>query len=133
MKTPFENDIFAMIWEAFKNLYPEKDCKCCWDTEIRDDEEGTECFGLTDFAEDGSVCIFIKPTLPVCDCAEIFAHELAHVAVGVEHDHNVEWEKAFDKIFEEYNRIGNEMFDIHKGISVVDGKGYVRDNPSTSD
>lgn len=32
------------------------------------------------------------------------------VAVGVEHDHDEVWQEAFDKIFEEYNRIGSQMF-----------------------
>ena len=44
------------------------------------------------------------------DAVEIFAHELAHVAVGVGHAHDAVWEKAFDDIREEYNRIGFELF-----------------------
>jgi len=28
MVTPFANDIFALIWQAFKNLYPDKECEC---------------------------------------------------------------------------------------------------------
>ena len=44
------------------------------------------------------------------DAVEVLAHELAHVAVGIEHDHDEVWQEAFDKIFEEYNRIGNQMF-----------------------
>ena len=43
-------------------------------------------------------------------CVETLAHELAHVAVGVEHEHDAVWEEAFDKIFAEYNRLGEEMF-----------------------
>ena len=43
-------------------------------------------------------------------CVETFAHELAHVAVGVEHEHDSVWEEAFDKIFAEYNRIGEELY-----------------------
>lgn len=41
---------------------------------------------------------------------ETFAHELAHVAVGPEHEHDDVWEAAFDAIFKEYNRIGDELF-----------------------
>ena len=67
-------------------------------------------YGLTDFADDGSVAVFVKPSLEVADAVEVLAHELAHVAVGVEHDHDEVWQEAFDKIFEEYNRIGNQMF-----------------------
>lgn len=126
MITPFANDIFAFIWQAFKNLYPDKECDCFWEPQIREDENGNEVFGLTDFGDDGYVVVFVRPDLKVADAGEILAHELAHVAVGVEHEHDEEWEKAFDNIFEEYNRIGNEMFDVHQSVEVTDGKDYVK-------
>ena len=110
MKTPFINDPFALVWKAFKNLYPDKDCEMWWDSEIRDSESGIPALGMTDFGVDGLVSVFIKPSLSVVDATEVLAHELAHVAVGVEQDHNEVWETAFDAIFREYNRIGGEMF-----------------------
>ena len=125
MKTPFNNDIFSMIWIAFKNIFPDKECKCFWEPNIIEDEEGNKRLGLTDFnTETGEITVFVTPSLLVCDAAEIFAHELAHVAVGAEHEHDEVWEKAFDDIFEEYNRIGDEMFDRHDSVSVTDGKAY---------
>ena len=111
MITPFENDIFALIWKAFKNLYPDKECKCFWEPQIREDESGNEVFGLTDFGDDGSVEVFVRPDLNVSDAGEVLAHELAHVAVGSEHDHDETWENAFDAIFQEYNKIGNALFE----------------------
>ena len=30
MESPFVNDPFAMVWQAFKNLYPGKDCEVQW-------------------------------------------------------------------------------------------------------
>ena len=107
---PFQNDMFAMVWGAFKKLYPDKDCEIYWEPQIRDEEDGKPVYGLTDFADDGSVAVFVKPSLEVADAVEILAHELAHVAVGVEHDHDEVWQEAFDKIFEEYNHIGSQMF-----------------------
>lgn len=107
---PFQNDMFAMVWGAFKKLYPDKECEIYWEPQIRDEEDGKPVYGLTDFADDGSVAVFVKPSLEVADAVEVLAHELAHVAVGVEHDHDEVWQEAFDKIFEEYNRIGNQMF-----------------------
>lgn len=107
---PFQNDMFAMVWGAFKKLYPDKDCEVYWEPQIRDEEGGKPVYGLTDFADDGSVAVFVKPSLEVADAVEILAHELAHVAVGVEHDHDEVWQEAFDKIYEEYNRIGSQMF-----------------------
>ena len=56
VETPFKNDIFSMIWKAFKNLYPDKDCLCFWDPMIRDSEDGAPVYGLTDFGDDGTMC-----------------------------------------------------------------------------
>ena len=126
MITPFENDIFAMIWLAFKNLYPDKDCRCFWEPNIRDTTGGDECLGLTDFGDDGEVSVYVKTNLKIEDAAEIFAHELAHVAVGIEHDHDEAWENAFDAIFVEYNQIGDELFDVHEPVEVLSGKEYRR-------
>ena len=128
METPFKNDIFSMIWIAFKNIFPDKECKCFWEPNIRDSDDGTPCLGLTDFDEEtGEVTVFVKPHLSVGDAAEIFAHELAHVAVGAEHGHDEMWEKAFDDIFDEYERIGCEMFDRHDPVQVTDGKAYKKE------
>ena len=118
---PFQNDMFAMVWGAFKKLYPDKDCEIYWEPQIRDEEDGKPVYGLTDFADDGSVAVFVKPSLEVADAVEVLAHELAHVAVGVEHDHDEVWQEAFDKIFEEYNRIGSQMF--------PDGEDSAMDDP----
>lgn len=129
METPIVNDIFALIWKAFKNLYPDKTCKVYYEPNIRDDEDGNEVYGLTDWNEEtGEISVFLNPILPICDMAEIFAHELAHVAVGFENDHNKVWEKAFDDIFNEYNRIGDEMFDTHTPVETTSGKAYVKEN-----
>jgi len=128
METPFTNDMFSMVWRAFKNLYPDKDCKCQWVPELEKSEDGKEVFGLTTFTDNGNVYVDIVATLAVTDAIEIFAHELAHVAAGEEEDHGKAWEEAFDKIFEEYNRIGDEEFDVHNPVDVVSGKAYVREN-----
>ena len=63
------------------------------------------------FPTDGStpqVLVFAEH--PVNIQTETFAHELAHVAVGPEHEHDEVWEAAFDAIFKEYNRLGDLMF-----------------------
>ena len=110
MKTPFENDPFAMVYQAFQNLYPGKECRIFWEPEIRP-EDGDKAYGLTDFGADGTVMVFVTPDMKVLDAVEILSHELAHVAVGADHEHDEVWEAAFDAIFKEYNRIGDEMFD----------------------
>ena len=60
MKTPFENDPFAMVYQAFQNLYPGKECRIFWEPEIRP-EDGDKAYGLTDFGDDGTVMVFVTP------------------------------------------------------------------------
>lgn len=99
--SPFTNDIFSLIWLAFNTLYPDKDCICYWTDELKD-EEGNEVFGVTVFADDGNTYVYISGKLMIEDAAEVFAHELAHVATGICDAHGAEWEAAFSKIHETY-------------------------------
>lgn len=109
MESPFKNDPFAMIYQAFKRLYPDKQCEIWWEPNQPDADEGA--YGATDFPNDGRLPqVFIFSGYPVAQQAEILAHELAHVAVGPEHEHDGVWEAAFDAIHEEYGRIGAELF-----------------------
>lgn len=109
MITPFQNDPFAVIYQAFANLFPGKECVCYWHDEIRPSEDGSTVYGLTDFPDDATApAVFVSSNLSINNAAEILAHELAHVAVGVEHDHDAVWEKAFDDIYQEYIRIFTE-------------------------
>lgn len=128
MTTPFQNDIFSMIYQAFKNLYPDKDCQCFWEPEIEKSEDGEQPLGVTCYGEDGTIYVFVDPKLSVVDAGEILAHELAHVAVGMEHNHDETWEAAFNAIHAEYNRMGEEQFDRHTGVSIQSGKDYVRES-----
>lgn len=110
---PFKNDPFAIVYKAFKNLYPGKDCKIQWAAELKD-EEGIPVFGVTTFrrtAEKTDVFVSVDPGLQVWDAIEVLAHELAHVAIFPEHqDHDRKWEETVDAIFEEYNRVSAELF-----------------------
>ena len=125
MKTPFENDPFALVWMAFKNLYPDKDCICYFDV-LENAEDGYEVFGQTQFQDDRTIYVFVDARLKITDATEIFAHELAHVAAGSNVHHEKPWQDAFDAIFKEYNRIGDEMFDQHDPVDAIDGKSCVR-------
>lgn len=111
--SPFDNDPFAMIWKAFKNLYPDKDCTVFIGYKDKDKEE--EEYGFTNFPDDGSlpqVCIYCDFSITVQ--AETLGHELAHVAVGIEHDHDEVWKAALDAIHAEYERIAGELFGVEK-------------------
>lgn len=109
--TTFVNDPFDMLDKAFRKLYPGIEYTAWLQPDIRDDEDGNYVCGLTDFGDDGEITIFVDPLLSVNNAVEIFAHELAHAAVGCEHEHDEKWEEAFDALFQEYNRMGEEMFD----------------------
>lgn len=123
---PFSNDPFSMVAMAFERLYPKKKYIAYWNPNIRDSEDGKECFGLTDFdmEEKELPVVFVKPTLNINTAVEIFAHELAHVAVGPEEDHGTKWEEAFDAIFLEYNRIGTELFGTDESEYTQPKPGY---------
>lgn len=110
MESPFVNDPFALVWQAFKNLYPGKDCKIQWQPGIEDDELSEKGYGFTEFHEGGPDLVAVDPNLRVLDAVEVLAHELAHVAVGIESGHGGAWKAAFDAIYQEYGRIAEEMF-----------------------
>ena len=110
MESPFVNDGCALVFKAFKNLYPEKKCVCALDNNLYT-ADGTEVWGLTTDPQDGSELVVMVSANQNVNCMiETLAHELAHVAVGVKHEHDEHWDAAFEAIFEEYNRLGDEMF-----------------------
>lgn len=67
-----------------------------------------EGFACTDFADDGSIRIYISPTIkddePITFevATELLAHELAHAIAGKDEEHNAVWEAQFDKLNELY-------------------------------
>ena len=110
MESPFANDPFSLVWKAFKNLYPGKGCEVQWQPGIQDDELSEQGYGFTEFHDDGSILVVVDANLQVSNAVEVLAHELAHVAVGIENEHGAAWETAFDAIFQEDGRIAEEMF-----------------------
>lgn len=109
METPFKNDPFSLVWQAFRNLYPDKECEVWYDQHQNDEHD--EEYGFTQFPDDGSIPqVFIYAEHNINIQVETLAHELAHVVVGIEHEHDLVWESVFDKIFQEYNRIGDALF-----------------------
>lgn len=67
-----------------------------------------EGFACTDFEDDGSISIYISPTIkdeqPITFevATELLAHELAHAISGKDEEHNAVWEAQFDKLNELY-------------------------------
>lgn len=107
--SPFGNDPFALVAQAFKNLYPERVYLAQIAPEVVDDDGNTVC-GATAFPDDGSPpLVEVSGEIPIAGGIEIFAHELAHVAAPEDGNHGEAWQAAFDRIFEEYNRIGEAL------------------------
>lgn len=110
-KSPFKNDPFVMLAKAYDNLY-DNPYVAVIEQHIDDKEKiHEEKYGYTSFPTDGgvpTVVIFAEHAIHIQ--IETFAHELAHVAVGIDQEHNSEWEKAFDNIKKEYDKIGEELF-----------------------
>lgn len=109
----FQNSPFEMLNKAFKNLYPDKNYIAYIDVDMKD-ENGENVCGCTQFVDNEIPIIFIDASLSIQNAVEIFAHELSHVAVGENEGHGELWEKAFDEIQSEYNRIGEELCRIVK-------------------
>lgn len=128
--TPFRNDMFSMVYEAFEKLFPGKGVRgIWWNADIPKAADGTERVGLTSWNEDGTIDVDISAKLTVADAVEILAHELAHVAAGENEGHGEKWEQAFDAIHAEFDRIGNDLFPDDPGtsVNVQSGKDYIRD------
>lgn len=121
MRNPFKNDPFAILWEAFKNLYPSKECVCWFDV-IDDPNDKDGHYGWTQWNDDGTIEVAVDIGLRLSDAVEILAHELAHVAVGSDAEHGEKWEEAFEAIHAEYDKIGNDLFDCHKRTECIDAK-----------
>ena len=105
----FKNCPFQMLDICFKKLFPNVKYEAYFQPDLKDDE-GNEVYGLTTFTVDGEIEILIGLQLSINDTVETFAHELAHAGVGAEHEHDDVWAKAFDDLFNEYNKLGDEMW-----------------------
>lgn len=107
MSKVFANDPFARVTKYFHLLYPDKKYHCFWTENNIEAEDGETAYGMTAFPCEGSdesavPEILISAELPVKHAVEVFAHELAHVAVGVEEGHGEAWERAFERIHNAY-------------------------------
>ena len=102
-KHPFENDPFAMTYEAYKRIY-KKDCIVNWYTEELVDKiggYGKDVYGFAEFAESEIPKVYINAKVPVENAVELLAHALAHVDVGADKQHGQGWEEAFENVHNE--------------------------------
>ena len=117
----FKNCPFQMLDVCFKKLFPNVKYEAYLQPDLKDDA-GKEVYGLTTFTDNGEIEILIGLQLSINDTVETFAHELAHVAVGAEHEHDDVWAKAFDDLFNEYNKLGEEIWESN--VDLPSGADY---------
>lgn len=113
MQTPFQNDPFIVLAEAYRRLW-DKPYLAVWSQHSADDEDS---YGITACAESSVPIIVIFAEHTVNEQIETFAHELAHVAVGVEHGHDAVFELALKKIKHMYDVVYEEL------VEGMDGQG----------
>lgn len=106
----FKNSPFELLNIAFKRLFPNKEYNAYFAPDIKDYADGENVYGITSYQDNGDITILIDTNLSISNAVEIFAHELAHASVGDEHEHDEVWKKAFDDLYNEYMKIGSEMF-----------------------
>ena len=105
------NNPFQLLIEVITELYG--DIKA--DVQFAPIDENEECVGHTQFPEDGSIpLITISTLIPFYATVEIFAHEIAHVIVGIESEHNEKWEKIFNEIHQTYMKKTEQNFNEQK-------------------
>lgn len=92
--TIFHDPLHDLI-EVFDRLYPDHSAQIVFGGELK------EGHGVTIFGE-GVPQVVISAELPYLHCAEILAHELAHVVAGHDADHGPEWEAAFESLHAGY-------------------------------
>ena len=109
LQSPFGNDPFALVAQAFGNLFPGREYTAYIVPEVTD-EDGNSACGATTFPEVGlPTVVEVSGEIPIAAGVEVLAHELAHIAAPEDQTHGEEWRAAFDQIFEEYNRIAPEV------------------------
>lgn len=106
----FVNDPLPIICEIARELKPDIDCQVQY-------HPGIDGAGCTTFPDEPTerILIDINADIPMIDVAEILAHELAHVIVGVtdEDGHSVEWDQVFNEIWRRYDARIAKVGDAH--------------------
>ena len=108
----FINDPFHVVYQAFKKLYPDKECEIMFDYNVETTDTHERVKGVTIFPDDGSIPqIRIDCEQTIDQISGILAHELAHVALGKpewddrELDHGDDFERTLDAIFDRFNEL----------------------------
>ena len=125
----FINDPFHVVYQAFKELYPDKECEILFDYNVETIDTHERVKGVTIFPDDGSIPqIRIDCEQTIDQISGILAHELAHVALGKpelddrELDHGEDFEKTLDAIFDRFNELQGFCADGERKDGERDGR-----------
>lgn len=100
MAARFNFNPFDILFEVFAEKWPDREAVIDLCVEI--EGEGMQgCHGCTDF-DSSPPRIGVSGEVPLRHAAEIVAHELAHVAAGIDEGHGPGWEAAFEALHEGY-------------------------------
>lgn len=115
MQSPFKNDPFSIVYDSFKQLYPNRSCVIFWEYEPRIRDADVEVMGYTDFPPDGSEpTVHVSEKFSVTESVETLAHEMAHVAVGPDHEHDNVWADAYKQIRDGYLQRRERFNDLNR-------------------
>lgn len=109
MKHPFENDLFAIMYDTFSKMHPHHpDFYTQWalSDEFADDDNG-----YCEWRDDGTIVISISMGNTVEEALEVFAHELSHVAVGYDHDHDDDFNSEYENLMDAFTARLAQEFD----------------------
>lgn len=116
-ENPFKNDPFSVLHQAYKNLFNKPFEAQIMNKGDDNDIDSSEGYGYTMFPDNHGDPIEDVPRIviygdyPTAVQLETLAHEFAHIAAGLNHGHDSEWEAAFDAIKNEYDRLFKEWLD----------------------
>jgi len=104
-------DPFKIVIEAFEKLHPNKNADVVYCEGMYKE---VKAYGET-FLPDigGNLVISIDTITPINGAVEVLAHELAHVAAGIDAGHGEAWEAEFEAINQEYTRIADAWQNTH--------------------
>lgn len=95
-KVVWKSDPLRDVVRAFRRLYPRRAC------DIVVQPVSGKKLGRTFFARGHRPMVALDPRVSYAGCIDILAHELAHVAAGINGGHGPRWAKAYDAIRDEY-------------------------------
>lgn len=89
---------YKTILKAAKELFGNLDCVIFFDDTIGKHKPP---YGYVEECKDlGIVQIGISPYITIVEAAHVLIHEICHVAVGLDNNHNKKWKKAVKSLSE---------------------------------